>query len=61
MDDAPKDGTWVQVKMITGDVFMAFYGQSTADGDTPETMCWLKESAGSFWCGIPDPQFWRPQ
>jgi len=60
MDRAPKDGTWVQVKIEeTQLIYRAHWAEDLSGEDQPPFRGWFQD-AGKHFSEIPTPYAWRP-
>lgn len=60
MDRAPKDGTWVHVKIEkTQLIYRAHWAEDLSGEDQPPFRGWFQD-AGNYFREVPTPYTWRP-
>ncbi len=63
MDRAPKDCTWVEVRVDTGTVstvYVAHWAQDLSGEEQPPFSGWFINHPSGGYAGIPNPFCWRP-
>lgn len=59
MASAPRNATWVQVKMKDGRVLRAHWASNESGEEQPAYRGWFQD-CGSYFRGINNPVAWRP-
>lgn len=59
MASAPRNATWVQVKMKTGETMEAHWASDLSGEDQPPFEGWFTHGGENYFRWIPDPIAWR--
>jgi hypothetical protein len=60
METAPKDASWVQVKLPDLTIIEAHWASNLSGEEQPPFQGWFKRDGSSGYIGVPTPILWRP-